>query len=82
MIQQAIRQAGTALNKDFGYSPQVARWLTIQYMGNNKVIREVAKKEKLTPLLNQTKYYDAQKFADKIFNTRLQFIEKTLNNAR
>ncbi|MBB1079144.1 ferrous iron transport protein B [Limosilactobacillus sp. STM2_1] len=82
IIQQAIRQASTALSKDFGYPAHVARWLTIQYMGKNKVIRETAKKEKLTPLLNQEKYYDAQKFADKIFETRLQFIEKTLTNAR
>lgn len=82
MIQQAIRQASTALVNDFSFSPQVARWLAIQFMSKNKVIHKFAQEKKLAPLLNQQKYYEAQKFADKIFEVRLQFIEETLKSAR
>lgn len=82
MIQQAIRQAATALVKDYNYTEQVARWLAIQFISQNKVIRRYAKEKQLMPLLNQQQYYDAQKFDDKLFNTRLAFIEGLLSKAR
>lgn len=82
MIKQAIRQASTALESDYSFAPQVARWLAIQFISKNKVIRKFAQEKELTPLLSQQKYYDAQKFADQIFEVRLQFIEDTLDQAR
>lgn len=82
MIRQAIRQASEALVSDFDYNFQTARWLTIQFMSKNKVIRRYAKQHQLTPLLSQQAYYDAQKFDDRIFETRLTFIETTLKLAR
>jgi ferrous iron transport protein B len=82
MIQQAIRQASTRLVKDAGYSTRFARWLTIQFMNKNKVVRHFAKENQLAPLLQQQAYYDAQKFADRIFDTRLTFIEGLLKDAR
>ena len=82
MIQQAIRQASEALVSNFDYDEQIARWLTIQFMSKNKVIRRYAMQHQLTPLLSQQNYYDAQKFDDQIFETRLTFIETTLKLAR
>lgn len=81
MLQQAIRQATESLVADFDYQPAAARWLTIQFISQNKAIRQFATQKKLTPLLSQQKYYDAQKFADKIYNTRLSFIEQLLKDA-
>lgn len=81
MLQQAIRQATESLVADFDYQPTAARWLTIQFISQNKAIRQFATQKKLTPLLSQQKYYDAQKFADKIYNTRLSFIEQLLKDA-
>jgi ferrous iron transport protein B len=81
MLQQAIRQASEALTADFEFEPTLARWLAIQFIDQNKAIRKIAKQRKLTPLLSQEKYYDAQHFADKIYDTRLTFIEKLLKDA-
>lgn len=82
MVQQAIRQASESLVSDFDYSPSLARWLAIQFIGQNKVIRRYAQERNLTPLLTQAKYYDLQKFADQIYEVRRQFIEETLTAAR
>ena len=81
MLQQAIRQASEALTAGFSFEPTLARWLAIQFIDQNKAIRRIAKQRKLTPLLSQEKYYDAQHFADKIYDTRLAFIEKLLKDA-
>lgn len=81
MLQQAIRQASEALTADFEFEPTLARWLAIQFIDQNKAIRKIARQRKLTPLLSQEKYYDAQHFADKIYDTRLAFIEKLLKDA-
>ncbi|WP_125761227.1 ferrous iron transport protein B [Companilactobacillus hulinensis] len=82
MVQQAIRQASEQLVNHFDMSPSYARWLTIQYINKNKVIRKYAVHNKLTPLLEQKEYYDAQNFEDKIFKTRLAFIDSTLSAAQ
>ncbi|WP_242363932.1 ferrous iron transport protein B [Limosilactobacillus antri] len=81
MLQQAIRQAAEALETDFNYSSAVARWLAIQFIDQNKAIREYAATHQLTPLTSQARYYDAQQFADQIYNTRLAFIEDLLHDA-
>lgn len=81
MLQQAIRQAAESLVADFDFQPAVARWLAIQFINQNKAIRQFAVQKELTPLLSQQKYYDAQKFADKIYDTRLTFIEQLLKDA-
>lgn len=81
MLQQAICQASEALTADFEFEPTLARWLAIQFIDQNKAIRKIARQRKLTPLLSQEKYYDAQHFADKIYDTRLAFIEKLLKDA-
>lgn len=82
LVQQAIRQASESLVSDFNYSPALARWLTIQFLAQNKVIRQFAQTQKLVPLLTQVKYYDLQQFADQIYEVRRQFIEETLAAAR
>lgn len=82
MLQQAIRQASTALVDNNGYSPQLGRWLAIQFISNNKVIRRYAKDKQLTALLSQQRYYDAQHFANRLFDTRIRFIEDLLAKAR
>ncbi|WP_282800945.1 ferrous iron transport protein B [Secundilactobacillus kimchicus] len=82
MINQAIRQASQALIADYGYPQKFARWLVIQFMNKNKVVRDYATHHQLTPLLDQQRYYDAQDFEDDIFQTRLAFIEGTLKAAR
>ncbi|WP_047999071.1 ferrous iron transport protein B [Lactiplantibacillus herbarum] len=81
MIEQAIRQASQQLVSDFDLTADFARWLTIQFINQNKSIRAYAKHMQLTPLMSQAAYYDAQKFDDQIFQTRLTFIEQTLNQA-
>jgi len=81
MVEQAIRQASQQLVSDFDLTTDFARWLTIQFINQNKSIRAYAKHMQLTPLISQTDYYDAQKFDDQIFQTRLSFIEQTLNQA-
>ncbi|HBF76046.1 MAG TPA: ferrous iron transport protein B [Lactobacillus sp.] len=81
MVNQAIRQAATSLTKDYKVEPKFAHWLAIQYINNNKVVRKYATMHQLKPLLSQKAYYDAQKFDDQIFETRLSFIEKTLASA-
>lgn len=81
MVEQAIRQASQQLVSDFDLTTDFARWLTIQFINQNKSIRAYAKHMQLTPLTSQTAYYDAQKFDDQIFQTRLNFIEQTLNQA-
>ncbi|MTV82181.1 ferrous iron transport protein B [Secundilactobacillus folii] len=78
MVSQAIRQADQALVKDYNIEPHFAHWLAIQFINQNKVVRKYAKTHQLKPLLSQQAYYDAQKFADQIFETRLSFIETTL----
>lgn len=82
MVKEAIRQASQALVKDYDYQEADARWLAIQYMNKNKVVRRYAAFKDLKPLLSMLAYYDAQHFDDKIFNTRLDFIEDTLAAAR
>jgi len=81
MIEQAIRQASQQLISDFDLTAAFARWLTIQFINQNKSIRAYAKHRQLTPLTSQAAYYDAQKFDDQIFQTRLTFIEQTLSQA-
>ncbi|MFC6253539.1 ferrous iron transport protein B [Secundilactobacillus hailunensis] len=81
MVSQAIRQAAKALTTDYQIDAKFAHWLAIQYINDNKVVRKYAVKNHLKPLLSQQAYYDAQKFADQIFETRLSFIETTLANA-
>ena len=81
MLQQAIRQAAEALEADFDYPATVARWLAIQFIDQNKAIREYAAAHQLTPLTSQARYYDAQQFADQIYNTQLAFIEDLLHDA-
>lgn len=78
MVKQAIRQASEQLVADYDMKPAFARWLSIQYINKNKIIRKYAVKNALKPLLEQQEYYDAQKFENKIFNTRLAFIDATL----
>ena len=82
MLQQAIRQAAEALEADFDYPATVARWLAIQFIDQNKAIQEYASNHQLTPLTSQAKYYEAQKFADQIYNTRLVFIESLLHDVQ
>lgn len=81
MVNQAIRQATDSLVNDYKIEPQFAHWLSIQYINCNKVVRKYAKAHDLKPLLSQRAYYDAQKFEDAIFETRLAFIESTLTTA-
>ncbi|MDV0430796.1 ferrous iron transport protein B [Lactiplantibacillus sp. DA1] len=81
MIEQAIRQASQQLIKKFDLTADFARWLTIQFINQNKPIRAYAKHMDLTPLTSQSAYYDAQKFDEQIFQTRLDFIEQTLASA-
>lgn len=81
MVNQAIRQAAESLTNDYKINNKFAHWLAIQYINNNKIIRKYAVKHQLKPLLSQKAYYDAQKFADQIFETRLSFIEATLSAA-
>ena len=81
MIEQAIRQASQQLIKKFDLTADFARWLTIQFINQNKPIRAYAKHMGLTPLTSQAAYYDAQKFDEQIFQTRLDFIEQTLASA-
>lgn len=81
MVSQAIRQATKALTTDYQVDAKFARWLAIQYINDNKVVRKYAVAHHLKPLLSQQAYYDAQKFSDQIFETRLSFIEATLATA-
>lgn len=82
LVQHAIQQASTVLVKQFGYSANLARWISIQFISKNKVIRRYAKDHQLAPLLDQQATYDRQQFADQIFETRLTFIETTLQAAQ
>ncbi|APX72657.1 ferrous iron transport protein B [Companilactobacillus allii] len=82
MIKQAIRQASEKLIADFDMKESFARWIAIQYIDKNKSIRKYALHNNLTPLLSQKDYYDAQNFEDKIFKTRLNFIDSTLAEAK
>lgn len=81
MLQQAIRQAAEALHEDFNYDPVTARWLAIEFIDQSKAVRDYAQAKRLTPLLSQAAYYDAQKFADQVYETRLTFIEGLLKDA-
>lgn len=81
MVNQAIRQAADSLTNDYKIEAKFAHWLAIQYINNNKVVRKYAVKHDLKPLLSQVAYYDAQKFEDQIFETRLSFIEQMLTTA-
>ncbi|MDO4903729.1 MAG: ferrous iron transport protein B [Limosilactobacillus sp.] len=82
MVNQAIRQATEALISDYGYDEETARWLAIGYIDQSDAIREYADEHELKPLLSQAKYYDAQKLADAIYETRLTFIEHLLEEAQ
>lgn len=59
-----------------------ARWLTIQFMAKNKTIRTYAHQHRLTVLVDQQATFDQQAFEDQIFQTRLTFIEATLQAAQ
>lgn len=82
MVKQAIRQATEALVEKYELPVGMARWLTIQYMNQNKVVRRAVAFRNLQPLLKMRAYYDAQHFEEKIFNTRLDFIETVLAKAK
>ena len=81
IVQQAIRQVARDLVKKFGFTLQKATWLSIQYMNKNKYVRKYAESHHLTPLLEQTEYYDRQDFNNKILTRRLEFINKLLAEA-
>lgn len=81
-VQQAIRQAAADLVKDYGYSKSMARWLAIQFISKNKVVREYASRHRLTPLVDQQAAFDRAGLADQLFDTRLAFIEQTLTAAQ
>lgn len=81
MVSQAIRQASESLVRDYEIEKHFAKWLSIQYINGNKVVRKYADAHELKPLISQKPYYDAQHFADQIFETRLSFIESTLTTA-
>ncbi|PIO82202.1 ferrous iron transport protein B [Loigolactobacillus backii] len=81
-IQTAIKQAVRGLQRNYNLGEQFASWLAIQFMNANKAVITYAKENNLTPLLNQQPYYEAQHFADKIYQARLEFIEATLKEAR
>lgn len=82
MVKQAIRQATETLVEKYELPVGMARWLTIQYMNQNKVVRRAVAFRNLQPLLKMRAYYDAQHFEEKIFNTRLDFIETVLARAK
>lgn len=73
---QALRATHPELPRDF------TRWLVIQYMAQNQTIRDYAQRQQLTALTHQTAAFDQQNFEDQIFQTRLTFIEQTLQAAR
>ncbi|MGM9908077.1 ferrous iron transport protein B [Limosilactobacillus sp.] len=80
-VKQAIEQATAKLCTDYRYDQQTARWLAINFIDHSRAIREYAKQKNLTPLLSQAGYYDAQKFSQQIYETRLNFIEQLLDTA-
>lgn len=77
-VEQALQQATQALTNDYNVPAPLARWLSLQYMNQNQVVRRAAAFRNLQPLLEQRATYDAQHFEEQIFNTRLAFIEKIL----
>jgi ferrous iron transport protein B len=81
-VQQAAEQAVRSLCRDNDYDERFAYWLAIQFMNANAAVIHYAKEHQLTALLNQLPYYQAQKFEEKIYQTRLTFIENTLQAAR
>lgn len=81
-VQQAAEQAVRGLCRDNDYDERFAYWLAIQFMNANAAVIHYAKEHQLTALLNQLPYYQAQKFEEKIYQTRLTFIENTLQAAR
>lgn len=81
-VRAAIHQATVKLADGYGYSKNMARWLTIQFISKNKAVRKYALQKEITPLVDQQGYYDKQKMADLIFEARLSFIEQLLAKAR
>lgn len=80
-VKQAIEQATAKLCADYRYDQRTARWLAINFINHSRAIREYAKQKNLTSLLSQAGYYDAQKFSQQIYETRLNFIEQLLDAA-
>ena len=81
-VQQAIKQAVRGLTQNYNVSSQYAKWLAIQFMNANDAVVSFVKQHNLRPLLEQAPYYQAQHFDDKIYQTRLNYIETTLKEAR
>ena len=81
-VRQAIQQAAAGLVTDYDYSRPMARWLAIQFISQNKVVREYATRHRLATLVNQQTAFDKAGLADQLFATRLTFIEQTLQAAR
>lgn len=81
-IENSLKDICQELMTNYDMSASFSRWLTIQYMNKNKVIRKFAISENLKPLTEQKSYFDGQNFEDQIFKTRLNFIENTLRMAK
>lgn len=81
-IKTEINKATKSLVDNYKISEHFASWLTIQFMNKNKVVRQYALKNDFKPLLDKADMFDKKEFEEKIFQTRLSFIEETLNEAR
>ncbi|MFC6322348.1 ferrous iron transport protein B [Companilactobacillus baiquanensis] len=81
-IKKELNLATTKLVKNYQVSEKFATWLTIQFMNKNKIVRQFASHNNFKPLLEKADLFDKEKFEEKIFQTRLNFIEETLTSAR
>lgn len=81
-IKTEISTASKLLSTDYQISLHFAKWLTIQFMNKNKIVRRFVMRKNLKPLIDRESFYDEQDFEEKIFQTRLNFIEDTLSQAR
>jgi len=80
VVKAEIQLATQNLVANFKLSESFSHWLTIQFMNKNKEVRKYVIKHHLEPLLSKESFYTKSDFENKIFQTRISFIEQTLTS--
>lgn len=77
-VGATITKVQAELVKHSGLDAGFARWLTIEAFNQNSAVRHFARKQGFTSLITMSKVADKEHFSEKIYETRLQFIQQIL----
>lgn len=79
-IEKAIAILLPKMTKKYQLDPAYTRWLIIEAFNHNTAVRKFAGKHHLDVLTEYAKQADQQKFSEKIYETRLHFIQQLIKD--